>query len=100
MANIVIKKRVDLGFLGDEHKDSFLEFKSMTIPEYEKLLGELENMDNIESVKKTLGILETHFLDGKFGDQKVEASDLKQFDVQTLVTCLEYFTGQKTDPKD
>lgn len=100
MANIVIKKRVGLEFLGKDYADSYLEFKSMSIAEYEKLIGDLENVDNVQSVKKTLEILKSHFLDGKFQGEVVKAEDLEQFDVQTLVTCLEYFTGQKTDPKE
>lgn len=100
MANIVIKKRVGLDFLGKDYADSYLEFKSISISEYEKLVGEMEDLDNVQSVKKTVDILKSHFLDGKFQGETVNKEDLDQFDVQTLVTCLEYFTGQKTDPKD
>lgn len=99
MANIVIKKRVSLDFLGKEYEGSYLSFKSISVSEYEKLLGEFENVDNTKSIQLTLKILEEHFLEGKFQNEKVEASDLNQFDVQTLVTCLEHFTGQKIDPK-
>lgn len=99
MANIVIKKRVNLDFLGKDYADSYLEFKAMTISEYETLVGDMQDMDNAKSVRKTVEILKSHFLDGKFLDEKVDVKDLEQFDVQTLLTCLEYFTGQKTDPK-
>lgn len=99
MAKIVIKKRVSLDFLGDEYKESYLTFQSMSIAEYQKLLGEMTDTDNVKSLKLTLDILKRHFLEGKFLDEIVTAEDLDQFDVQTLVSCLEIFTGQQTDPK-
>ncbi len=99
MANIVIKKKVSLDFLGKEYEQSYLTFRSMSIAEYEVLLKSLEGVDNSKSIKLTLEILKTHFIEGEFLAEKVEAADLDQFDVQTLVACLEYFTGQKTDPK-
>lgn len=99
MATIVIKKRVSLEFLGEEYAESFLTFRSMSLKEYETLLDELGDKDNKESLRQTVSILKDHFLEGKFLKEDVLAEDLEQFDVQTLVTCLEYFTGQKTDPK-
>lgn len=99
MAKIVIKNKITLEFLGEEYKDSYLEFKSMSISEYEGLLDQLNTDDNKESLKVTVKVLTDHFIDGKFLGEKVEAADLVQFDIQTLITCLEYFTGQKNDPK-
>lgn len=101
MANIVIKKKVSLEFLGEDYKDSYLTFKSMPISAYEKLLEELEKIDgnNKESLKVTLNILTENFVEGSFLEQDVTKDDLKQFDIQTLVTCLEMFTGQRQDPK-
>lgn len=101
MANIVIKKKVSLEFLGEDYADSYLEFKSMPISAYEKLMEELEKVgsDNKESLKITLRILEDNFIGGKFLEEEVKKEDLVQFDIETLVNCLEYFTGQRQSPK-
>lgn len=99
MAKIVIKKRVSLEFLGDEYKDSHLTFKSMSLKEYEKLLEAGEELSNKDALLQTIKILKDHFIEGKFMGEDVTSDDLDDFDIGTLVTCLEYFTGQKLDPK-
>lgn len=101
MATIVIKKKVSLEFLGEDYKDSYLTFKSMPISAYEKLMEELEKVgtDNKESLKITLRILEDNFIEGQFNGEEVKKEDLVQFDIETLVNCLEYFTGQHQSPK-
>jgi hypothetical protein len=99
MATILIKKKVALDFLGKEYEDSFLTFKSMPISEYEKLIGELEGADNKSSLKLTVKILKDNFIEGKFQGEDVTKEDLEQFDIETLVKCLEIFTGQSQSPK-
>lgn len=100
MAKIVIKKRVSLDFLGEDYKDSYLMFKSMPISAYEKVIDDFAEADNKTSLKLTLKILEDNFVEGKFLGEDVVKEDLNQFDIETLVACLELFTGQKQDPKD
>lgn len=41
MSKIIIKKVVDLDFLGDEYKDAKIVFRSIPLPEYEALMKEL-----------------------------------------------------------
>lgn len=101
MATIIIKKRVDLDFLGKDYEDSFLEFKSLSIAEYEKVLDDLNTVgeDNKAAVRLVLSILEKQFLGGSFLGEDVQKEDLKQFDLETMTKCFERFTGQQTDPK-
>lgn len=100
MAKIVIKKRVGLDFLGEEYKDSYLEFKSLSLAEYQKLLDELKDIEEgSQSLSKILSILEDQFIVGKFQGEDVSKEDLKQFDIETMTKCFELFTGQQTDPK-
>ena len=102
MANIVIKKRIELGFLGKEYEKDFLEFSSLSLAEYEAILGEMETIqeDNLKALKFIQSILEKRFLSGSFQNEAVNKEDLKQFDLETLTRCFELFTGRKTDPKE
>lgn len=102
MVKIVIKKRVGLEFLGDEYKDSYLIFRSLSIAEYEKLLDKMEGIgeDGKRSLAIVLDVLTTQYIEGKFLGEDVSKDDLKQFDLETMTKCFQIFTGQQTDPKD
>lgn len=101
MATIIIKKRVELSFLGDDHKDDYLIFKSMPLKDYEKLLPELDKAqdDGVKSINLVKKVLEDNFLEGKFGGEAVTKDNLADFDLITLTKCFEMFTGQVPDPK-
>jgi len=97
---IVIKKRIDLSFLGTDYNDSYLVFSSISIREYEELLPQLESIanDNLKSLQYIKTVLNEHFLEGKFQGVDVKKEDLEEFDLETLMTCFQRFTGQ-ADPK-
>lgn len=99
MAKIVIKRRVSLDFLGDDYKDSYLEFSSMNIKEYSDYFADAKKLDEIKSMTLIMDALKRHFLSGKFLDQDVVADDLEQFDPQTLLKAFSNFTGATPDPK-
>lgn len=101
MANIVIKKRVDLDFLGKEYEGSYLIFKSLSLAEYEKLLDKLQDVgeDGKKSLALVLEVLTKQYIEGKFKGEDVAKEDLNQFDLETMTKCFELFTGQQTDPK-
>lgn len=54
MSKIVIKKRINLDFLGDDYKDAYLVFKSIPLPDYESIQDSLPKSDPryIELVNK------------------------------------------------
>jgi hypothetical protein len=100
MADIVIKKRVSLEFLGEEYKDSYLTFKSISLTDQTvfeeniKKLGDDSKKVNQELIQQ----LQDRFIEGLFQGQKVEPEDIKQLDAESVVKCYQSFTGD-LDPK-
>jgi len=96
MAEIIIKKKVTLEFLGEEYKDSYLTFKSIPIGEYEELIANVDKVEEDKSMSEIIKILENYFVEGLFDGQKVNKEDVSQFDGETILKCFETLTGQKT----
>lgn len=96
MAEIIIKKKVTLEFLGDEYKDSYLTFRSIPIGEYEELIKKVDAVEDSQSMSEIIKILENYFVEGLFDGQKVNKEDVSQFDGETILKCFETLTGQKT----
>lgn len=99
MADIVIKRKITLEFLGDDYKADYLVFKAIPINEYEKLM-EAQSDDNKEAAKFLLKTLEEKFIEGRFQEQDVDAKDIGKFDGSTVVKCFSLLTGQDIDPKE
>ena len=109
MANILIKRKVTLDFLGEEYKDSYLVFKAVPVVAYNDLIARIDSVSgNQESMAEIIKILEEYFVDGVFNNEKVLKEDIKQFDGDTMLRCFETLTGQtknesgglELDPKD
>ena len=96
MAEIIIKKKVTLEFLGDDYKDSYITFKSIPIGEYEDLINKVDKVEESKSMGEIIKILETYFVEGLFDGQKLAKEDVNQFDGETILKCFETLTGQKT----
>jgi len=96
MAEIIIKKKVTLEFLGEEYKDSHVTFRSIPIGEYEELIKQVDGVEENKSLSEIIKILENYFVEGLFDGQKVAKEDIKQFDGETVLKCFETLTGQKT----
>lgn len=96
MADIIIKKKVTLEFLGDDYKDSFVTFRSIPVGEFNELIKGLETVNDNESLPEIINILEKYFVEGLFDGQKLSEDDIKQFDGETIIKCFETLTGQKT----
>lgn len=96
MADIIIKKRVDLGFLGEDYKDSYITFRSIPVSEYEDLVKQVDSVEESKSLPEIIKILEKYFVDGLFEGQKLAKDDIKQFDGETTIKFFETLTGQKT----
>jgi len=105
MANIEITKRVDLEFLGERYKGSHIVFKSIAVSEYDKYIKKSEEIKNDNSLATSLLLdtLKDRFVSGEFvveGDkQTLEAKDIEQLDINTVITCFQELTGQ-ISPKD
>ncbi len=97
---IVVKKRVDLDFLGEEFKDSYLVFKAIAVKEFESLRVAIKKVGDDE--EKTIPFiteqLTSRFLEGKVEGQDVKVEDLTEFSADVFLTCFAAITGQ-SDPK-
>lgn len=96
MAEIIIKKKVTLEFLGEEYKNSFVTFRSIPVGEYDELIKQIDGVEKNKSLSEIIKILENYFVEGLFEGQKVAKEDISQFDGDTIVKCFETLTGQKT----
>ena len=96
MAEIIIKKKVTLEFLGEEYKDSYVTFRSIPVGEYDELVKQIDGVEKDKSLSEIIKILENYFVEGLFDGQKVAKEDIKQFDGETVLKCFETLTGQKT----
>lgn len=100
MANIVIKRKLTLEFLGSEHADDYLTFKSIPVVKYDEIVDKIDNVEDTDNKGATqimLSILKEYFLDGSFGGDKVLAEDLDELDGTTVMKCFETLTGQVAD---
>lgn len=110
MAEIIIKKRVDLGYLGEDYKDSYLTFKSIAVRDFPAVIKKLDSVGDDDSLEKKLktmlSVLEEHYVEGIYDKQKVEKEDIGKFDQETILRAFEKLTGQDItkevpiDPKD
>lgn len=108
MSSIVIKKRVNLDFLGEEYKDAYLTFRSIPLVDLEKVLADMPKTDeeaqNLKIVPIMLGKLKQYFLNGKFPNddgelEEVTSEDLEGLDTESAIYCFQLWTGQLSDPK-
>lgn len=88
---IVIKKRVSLGFLGEEYKDSYLILKSISIGEYENL-GDITVKDAV--IERVIG--------GEIKQDnetiKIDKNNITELPGEVFVEAFAAITGQ-LDPK-
>lgn len=96
MANIVIKKKVQLDFLGEEYKDDYLVFKAIPIKDYEKIVEDVEKLadNNKQSFKYMKEVIPKYFLSGSFGGEDVTKENLEDFDQETYLNIFQRITGQ------
>ena len=110
MPGIVIKKKVNLGFLGDDYKDAELVFRSIPVRDYEEILNEIDRLessgDKRASIKMTIKALEDYFVSGKFPDDNGNLTPVTKEDISSgldrmaAIKCFQVLSGQESDPKD
>lgn len=105
MAKIVIKKRINLDFLGTEYEGGYVEFKSLSIKDVQGKLDEIQNVgeDNKRAVDLMLKLLSECFVGGLFktseGEEQINKEDLTDFDVASIIKFFQILSGQDGDPK-
>ena len=103
MTKFKVTKKVDLGHLGNDWKDCYLEF---SLPSYGEIAdADLANLvkeeaekNPIKAIKKGLDFLEGIFVSGKAigrnGEKiDVEKGDLKDFPSEVINKCFEVIIG-------
>lgn len=99
MADIIIKRKITLGFLGEDYKADYLIFKSVPVNDYPKIVDKQPD-DNVEATKYIQEILKDQFIEGRFQEQDVAKEDIGKFDGETISHCFALLTGQSADPKE
>lgn len=111
MANIVIRKRVTLEFMGDEYKDGYLVFRPITVgSEYDEITTQINKLkdskDSTAMVKFIRDSVIKRFIEGKFPNlddegklEDVKEEDLSNFDFDTIALVFRRLSGQEPDPK-
>lgn len=89
---IIIKKKIALGFLGDEYKDSYINLKAIPVKELESLDGTIKE----EVVKR--------FVDGKINQdgKMIDITKENLFDLpgEVFIEGFAQISGKKLDPKE
>lgn len=99
---IVIKKRVNFDFLGEDYKDAYLTFQSIPLKDYGVLTSKIKDVqnDDAKAAEFMLNALKDYFVEGQFPDtDKVLKEDLDGLDATSVVKCFAMFSGQDPDPK-
>lgn len=97
---IVIKKHVDLAFLGEEYKDAYINFKAIPISDFEQIRKDMGKADENQTAASFLQpFLKKYFVNGKFPDddgklQNLDKNDLDGLDSETILECWKEVTGQ------
>jgi len=105
MANIVIKKRISLDYLGEEYAKGYIDFKSISIREVEAKIDELEAVgeDNKQALKIMIELLEKQFITGQFfineKSEEITKEDIKDFDVNSIMKFFGVLSGKEGDLK-
>lgn len=102
MGKIVIKKKVSLDFIGEDYKEAYLLFTTMSIAEYEEHVKRVDTKDEkitIKPIKMILETLQNKFIGGKFPQDgklvDLEAADLADIDPDNIVSIFALYTGQE-----
>lgn len=98
--SLTIKKRVNLDFLGEEFKDSYLTFRSIPAKDLPGIVEQTEKVsEGVKAIPIILEILKKYFLDGMH-DEVIKKEDLDELDSNSIIECFQTLTGQTIDPKD
>jgi len=97
MAKFVVKKRVDLGFLGDDWKECYLEFNTPSYGEVKEFIPLANEKDQTRAVQAGLELLQKLYLGGKGFDGSavvdVKKEELEELPVEVLTKSFQVIVG-------
>lgn len=100
---ITIKRRVNLDFLGEAYKDSYLEFYVMPLAEYEEFTKKLVKTSDQSATRFILDGLKSKFLSGKINQdgqlKDMTVEDLDSLDAASIIKLFDTYTWVNPDPK-
>lgn len=105
MADIVIRKRISFDFLGDEYKNGYVVFRSLSYDENVALIeaakGARNDKESLEFIIKTLKerFIEGQWIVGDSEPQDIEEKDIGKLSNDAILECFERIVGSKLDPK-
>jgi len=101
MSRFVSKRILNLDFLGDNWKDCFVSFNSMTVREARDLMAKkLQSKEPEAIVDETLIMLKEHFIEGAAFDEesqglvKLKPEDLEDLPHQVLEKSAVFLVGE------
>lgn len=98
MADIIVRKRIALDFLGEEHNSDYLVFKAIPVDEYKDIANK-QPEDNIEAIDYIVSKLKERFIEGRYQEQDIAKPDIGKFPAEVITECFAIITGQKISPK-
>ena len=92
---MIIRKRVNLDFLGEEYKDSYLYLKALAVKEYPALQAEIDKVekDQAQALPFIVEQIKSRFLDGKVEGKDITAEDLDDFSADVFMECFSQIRG-------
>jgi len=92
---VIIRKRVNLDFLGEEYKDSYLYLKALAVKEYPELQAEIDKVekDQAQALPFIVEQIKSRFLDGKVEGKDITAEDLDDFSADVFMECFSRIRG-------
>lgn len=102
--SLVIRKKVSLGFLGDDYKDAFITFRAVPIKDFDAMQDDIDAIgdDNKKSLAFILDKLKHYFLNGQAPNEggkleNITIEDLGELDQLSVLKCFESLTGQNVN---
>lgn len=96
MANMVVKKKLKLDFLGDEYVDDYLVFKSIPAMEIDSVVEKLDAKGK-DPFKVMLEVVKDYFLEGTWLKESVDKEDLNELTRDLIEDCFATITGSVPD---
>lgn len=95
---IQIVKKIDLGFLGDRYKDSYMNMRSISMREREELISQLDKLkDERKSFDFVKDTVIERFVDGELKDgdktEPLTKDDLMDLPTEVFLSTIQQLQG-------